>query len=133
MFVVSVSFCFKLERKETNAKVANLLGDYEKAAGIYASAAHKYWEAKEFEGALRCVINACENLRAADMPGDVIEGITVISKMFLDKRRPTEAMRLGDYYAQLEIKDPETFKGGAAFSAHIKKTCKEKKLLSPAF
>lgn len=125
---VSVSF-YKLERKEADAKVANLFGDYERAAGLYAAAARKYWEAGAYAAVLRTVVNACENLHAAGMDEEVVEGIVVVSKMLIGARRPLEAIELGDYYAHFERKDPSAFKGGSRYGEHLREICKQKKIL----
>jgi hypothetical protein len=126
--IVSIAI-YKLERKEENARVAHLFGNYEKAAGLYAAAARKYWDAGAYSGVLRTVMNACDSLHMAGMDEEVIEGIVTVSKMFVNARRPIEAISLGEFYARWELKDPLTFKGGSQFSTQIKEICKQKLLL----
>jgi hypothetical protein len=108
------------DKKEQDAKIAKLFGDYEKSAALYAKAASFYWKKHKYSDTLRTVVCACESLRSAGMDDEVITGIRTVTIMFVHEQRAQEALTLSEYYHKLETQDPMTFRGGTQFSTFIK-------------
>jgi hypothetical protein len=119
---------YKIDQREIDARVANLFGEYEKAATLYAMAVKRYWKYNMYAAVLANVIHASENLELAGMREDVVKGLIMFSKLFVEARLPKEAITLSGYYKTLEWKDPFAFRGGSQFDSFIKALCKQKLL-----
>jgi hypothetical protein len=64
------------------------------------------------------------------MDEDVIAGITTCTRMFIDRRCPTEAMCLCALYKRFARMDPAPFRGAGQFAAFAERLCRDRGLTS---